>query len=252
MFPDIDVKQIKNKEEWDKLRNYVKIKTYPIWKIELDGTRIEITTNKMIKNENNTERDVVNVLKGRTTYAFGYSYEYASWEDVINYPIILPYRKKPNEIIKKLKLNVSKEIDFDLIRQYYPNNLIWKIDEEGNRVERYNSVIDAREKNGLGRETIESVIRGKCINTTNKKTGEKLIWEAATYYKNDTIKRYRKLSLKERYSKTRVKRKQIIQKTLDGKKIKIWKNRYEIYKELDIYVSMSYFTQNGYIFEYIN
>ena len=123
--------------------------------------------------------------------------------------------------------------------------MVWKIDEKGNRIERYKYVVDARDKNGMGRETIENVVRGKGNYTTNKQTKELFVWEIATYYKNDLIDSYRKISLSERK-----KNKNIIQKTLDGKKIKIWNNRYEIYKELGIYVSMSYFTQNGYIFEF--
>lgn len=250
IFPNIDVKQIKNKEEWDKLRIYVKNKTKPIWKIELDGTRISITTDVENKKKLNG-RSVNNLLKGRNKISTGFSYEYASWKDIINYPIILSYTKKPNGILKKLNLDKSNKIDFDLIRENNGKQMVWKIDENGNRIKRYKDVKDARNENGLGRETIESVIRGKTIFTKNQKTGEKLIWEVAMYYKNDINESYRKISLSERMNEKRKSRRKIKQKTINGNVVKVWENRYEIYKKLNINVSMSYYKQNEYIYEYV-
>ena len=246
MFPNIDVTRIRNKKEWDKLREHLKNRTIPIWKLELDGTRIEMTTHSQEK-KGGSANNICNVLQNKAIHCKGYGYEYASWEDVINYPKILPYNKTPNKLLQKFGLDTSKNIDYELIRKNDTRYMVWKIDEKGNRVERYKYVVDARDKNGMGRETIENVVRGKGIYTTNKQTKELFVWEIATYYKNDLIDSYRKIPLSERK-----RNKNIIQKTLDGKKIKIWNNRYEIYKELGIYVSMSYFTQNGYIFEYIN
>jgi hypothetical protein len=250
IFPDIDISIIKNRQEWDKLRYYVKDKKKPIWKKELDGTRLEITTDTFIKKHNGSSTSVNSILKKKSKTLFGFNYEYASWKDVINYPHILPYEKKLTKI-KNLNIDFSREMDLDLLRNTYKGTLIWKINIDGIRIERYNNIIEARDKNGLGRETIEHVIRGKGDFTINKETGEKCIWEVATYYKNDLNEEYRKIPLNERISNTRIPTRNIIQRDLDGKIIKIWNNRYEIYKELKINISMSYHEQNKYIFNYI-
>ena len=77
-----------------------------------------------------------------------------------------------------------------------------------------------------------------------------MIWEVASYYKNDINEKYNIIPLNKRIQKKRIKRRKIIQKNKNGKIIKIWKNINEIYKKMGIYVSMSYKKQNEFIFEY--
>ena len=256
IFPDIDCKKIKNREEWNKLRIYVSKKSKPIWKKKIDGTKIEITT---ITNEiKNGIKNINNSIENNT-YSSGFGWEYANYLDVINYPKILEYKKIKNKVLDIFNLDYNLDIDYDLIER----NLfkmgggkvlpipIWQISEDGHRIQKFDNIEDCRKKLNLKRNIINGFLIGKYnnININNKNYS----FEEATYYIENNNYRIIKYSDKVWYnknSKTNNSR-EIIQYNLDKKIIKIWKSKKDIYNNLKIKVNSSYKIQNKYIFEYL-
>lgn len=276
IFPNIDVN---DEIDYDKLRPYIINNHRPIWQINKEtGNRI-----KMYSSIDEAKNDLKIKTKTNTIYtsinkklcSYGYLWDWVDYKDILN-PTNNYVRRKPiyirgselsNEyIIQKMKLDISKNPDFDLIRRNFKKvnhfNLIpvWKIDINGIRIQKYDNIHDAEQQNNMGRNTISGVVNGKNLfancNENNKKI--KFIWEYATIYKIDD-NNYRTIPLSDRrHYKRKVGRQReykIEQYDSNKNLIKVWNSRIDINKELEISISMSnnyiYIKDDKYIFNYL-
>lgn len=231
----------------------------------------EAKNDLKIKTKTNTIYQSINTK----LCSYGYLWDWVDYKDILN-PTDNYVRRKPSYIkgselsdeyiIQKMKLDISKNPDFDLIRRNFKKanhfNLIpvWKIDINGIRIQKYDNIHDAEKQNNMGRNTISGVINGKNLFANCNENGIKVkyIWEIATIYKIDD-NNYRTIPLSDRrHSKRKVGRQReykIEQYDSDKNLIKVWNSRIDINKELEISISMSnnyiYIKDHKYIFNYI-
>lgn len=277
IFENIDVNDEIN---YDKLRPYIINNSRPIWKInKKTGDRI-----KMYSNVDEAKNDLKIKTKTTTIYqsihtklcSYDYLWDLVDYKDILN-PTDNYIRRKPiyirgselsdEYIIQKMKLNISKNPDFDLIRRNFKkvNNLnlipVWKIDIYGKRIKKYDNIHDAEQQNNMGRNTISGVVNGSSshlfANCNENGIKVKYIWEFATIYKIDDDN-YRIIPLSDRrYLKRKVGRNReykIKQYDIKHNLIKIWNSRIDINNEFKIKISMSdnyiHIDNHKYIFEY--
>ena len=148
LYEKLIKKEVTEKINFDKLRKYIIERKRPIWKIKINGVYIEITSQA---KEN--AQSIYRAIKSKGTSG-GYCWEYATYQDVLNYPDIIPSKRE-------------KHIS------YRP---VWMIDMNGNNIKQYDNKKEARINNNLGRGVIEEVLKGK-NKTTTLKTGEKVSWK---------------------------------------------------------------------------
>ena len=276
IFPNID---INDEIDYDKLRPYIINNHRPIWQINKEtGNRIkmyssidEAKNDLKIKTKTNTIYQSIN----KKLCSYGYLWDWVDYKDILN-PTDNYVKRKPiyirgselsdEYIIQKMKLDISKNPDFDLIRRNFKKtnhfNLIpvWKIDINGIRIQKYDNIHDAEQQNNMGRNSISGVINGKNLFANCNENGIKVkyIWEIATIYKIDD-NNYRTIPLSDRrHSKRKVGRNReykIEQYDSDKNLIKVWNSRIDINKELEISISMSnnyiYIKDDKYIFNYL-
>jgi len=246
IFPEIDYTD--PEINYEKLRYYVIRGWKPIWQLELDGTRLIFWENMIDIGISN----IFYAIKNNTT-ANGYGWSYASYRDVCieNNPY-----EKNSSIISALEpeIDFSREIDFDLIMESVKKagwcKPVWEINKDGYRIKKWSGKSEAMHHYNIGRNLIDQVCIGRVTIAGDR------LWEFATIYKDDNTdeKSYRVIPYTERvYIKGRKSRTRMIdQYDLEGNLIKTWDNPKTLYEETKISLSLSYFSQSGYVFKVRN
>lgn len=249
IFPTITLEEC-TPDILNKLRKYVENSIKPLWKKDIDGTRLEIIDQT--KDLSDERIQITQKLKYNTPLVIDnnvFCIEYADWKDIIN----------PNRTYKKIPVKLpipidwSKIVDKELLKYHlitYESNTIkappvWKIDPiTGERLKKYSSSHDAEKQQNLGRETVNNCVRG--VGMLSKI----YIYEPATWYKEDDD--YIKIPHKDRINGKKGE-KDIIQSDMNNNIVKIWRGRNprkQIKVELGYYISMSNVYNGDYKFEY--
>ena len=219
-FPDINCDD--PVVDYNKLRPYVIRGVRPVWKLKLDGTRIELCDRRHDTKIADTQN--------------GYGWEYATYRDICIKNNT--YTKKVNNVLRNTAISLDeKEIDLSNFTSRGKSQPIWEIDLDGKRVKKWASKSSAERELNINRGIIDNAIQGKTSHAANR------IWEYATYFKDDDTdpKNYRIIPYSDRTTQQgkSISLKLLNQYDINNNLIATMKPK-EFYKKYNTGVALSY------------